>query len=82
MPKTLAGIVYYDDDPDMKVFRIVIPTEDDAELDAPDPIMGDWTVFGVDPNRKAVMEKVPLEDARVQIMCDPSTPATMDGEPI
>ena len=32
---TLVGIVYYADDPDKKVFRIIYPEFDDRELDQP-----------------------------------------------
>jgi hypothetical protein len=81
---TQCGIVYYADDPDKKVFRIVYPTDDDAELDGPaletDPatdtlrIMRDkegqpyqWHTFCVDPNRKTIFEKVPLDDPRARL---------------
>ena len=55
MPVTLIGNVYYEDDPYRKTFRRVYPTNDDAELDDPQ-----WTTVGCDPNRKAVMDKVPV----------------------
>lgn len=71
MPITQCGIVYYDDDPEKKVFRIVYPEFDDSELDQPPTdgnrqIMRDehgrphqWHTFGVNPDRVAVFEKVP-----------------------
>lgn len=71
MPVTQVGIVYYADDPDQKVFRIVTPSFDDSELDQPDPIYGEWTVFGVDPTRTAVMDKVLLDDPRAQLTGTP-----------
>lgn len=79
MAKTLVGIVYYLDDPDQKVFRIVTPTFDDAELDVPDPQYGAWTVFGVDPARPAVMEKVLLDDPRAQLSGNVGDPPTTNG---
>lgn len=80
MPVTMMGIVYYADDPDKKVFRLVTPTEDDSELDRPDPQYGYWTVFGVDPNRTAVMDKVPLGEGNLSGNVD--SPPTLNGEPI
>jgi hypothetical protein len=65
MPVSLVGLVYYQDDPDKKTFRIVTPSFDDSELDVPDPIVGEWTQFGIDPSRVAVMDKVALDDPRV-----------------
>lgn len=76
MPVTMVGIVYYADDPEKRVFRIVYPEFDDKELDEPPTdglrqIMRDengkphgWHTFGVDPKRTAVMEKVPRGDPR------------------
>jgi hypothetical protein len=71
MPVTQVGIIYYADDPDKNVFRIVTPTEDDSELDQPDPQYGDWTVFGTDPDRVAVMEKVPIGDPKAKMTGTP-----------
>lgn len=82
MSNAMVGIVYYADDPDKKVFRIVYPS-DPAHLDGPaletDPatdklrVMRDeygnphgWHTFGVDPKRKTVFEKVPADDPRVR----------------
>lgn len=80
MPVTQVGIVYYADDPDKKVFRIVTPTEDDSELDRPDPKFGEWTVFGVDPNRIAIMDKVPIGEGYLSGHID--SPPTLNGEPV
>lgn len=79
MANSLVGIVYYLDDPDQKVFRVVTPTFDDAELDVPDPQYGAWTVFGVDPSRAAIMEKIPLGDPRGQLTGNVGDPPTMGG---
>ena len=80
---TLVGIVYYADDPDKKVFRIIYPEFDDRELDQPPhdgnrQIMHDehgkphgWHTFGVDPNRTAVFEKVPVGDPRAVLTGTP-----------
>lgn len=76
MPVTMVGIVYYADDPDKKVFRLVFPEFDDSELDGPvtdgnRQVMRDengkphaWHTFGADPKRKAVLEKVPRGSPR------------------
>lgn len=80
MPVTQVGIVYYADDPDKKVFRVVTPTADDNELDQPDPKFGEWTVFGVDQNRIAVMDKVPISDGHLSGHIN--SPPTLNGEPI
>ena len=71
MAVTKIGIVYYEDDPEQKVFRIVTPTVDDNELDMPDPVHGEWTAFGVDPARTAVMDKVALDDPRAKLTGTP-----------
>lgn len=79
MAVTLWGIVYYADDPNKTVFRIIWPERDDAELDQPPhdgnrrPYLKDdgsphsWTSFGTDPNRVAVLEKVPVGDPRAKL---------------
>lgn len=77
MPVTQVGVVYYADDPDKKVFRVVAPTNDDSELDRPDPEFGEWTVFGVDPARVAVMDKVPIGEG--QITGGVNDPPTING---
>lgn len=82
MSVTQVGIVYYADDPDRKVFRVITPSFDDSELDVPDPEQGSWTVFGVDPTRTAILEKVPLDDPRATFMCNVDDPPTRDGVPI
>ena len=76
MPITLIGIVYYEDDPEKKVFRIIYPTVDDKELDEPPtdchgiPFRDEkgqlysWTTLGVEPGRTAVLEKVPIGSGR------------------
>lgn len=76
MAVTLVGIVYYADDPERKVFRLVYPEVDDGELDSPphdgkrkpylqsDGSPHSWTTLGVDPQRKAILEKVPIGDPR------------------
>jgi hypothetical protein len=79
MPVTQVGIVYYADDPDKKVFRVVTPTHDDSELDAPDPQHGEWHVFGLDPARPAVMEKVARSSDRAQLTCNVGCPPTTNG---
>lgn len=56
-----VGIVYYKDDPAC-VFRIVFPEKDENEL-----LQNDWTVFGTDPSRQAVMEIVSINDPRVKL---------------
>lgn len=72
MPITMFGIVYYADDPEKKVFRVVYPTVDDKELDEPPTDCHgiafrdergkfySWTTLGIEPGRRAVMEKIPL----------------------
>ncbi len=74
MPLTMLGIVYYADDPEKKVFRIVYPTVDDKELDEPPtdchglPFLDEkgkpysWTTLGIEPGRTAVMDKVPISN--------------------
>lgn len=79
MPVTQVGIVYYADDPDQKVFRLVTPTRDDSELDAPDPTYGEWHIFGVDPARAAIMEKVPVDSPRGRITGNVGDPPTTNG---
>ena len=76
MAITKVGIVYYADDHNKAVFRIVFPEFDDSELDGPPTdgnrrVMQDdngkphtWTSFGTDPSRVAVMEKVPAGSPR------------------
>jgi hypothetical protein len=76
MPITMLGIVYYADDPEKKVFRIVYPSLDDKELDEPPTdsqgiVMRDergqphsWTTLGIEPGRTAVLEKVLLTAPR------------------
>jgi len=51
-----VGLVYYADDTDQKVFRRVLlgPDDDPSELDKPF-----WLTHGTDPERQAVMKKVP-----------------------
>ncbi len=83
MSLDLVGIVYYADDPERKVFRIVYPQLDDAELDLP-PTDGagsqyldeegktyGWTTLGTDPERKAIMEKVSRGDPRIKLTGTP-----------
>lgn len=82
MAVTQVGIVYYADDPDKKVFRVVTPTFYDNELDVPDPAQGSWTVFGVDPTRRAVLEKVPTGDPRATFTGKVDDPPTRDGVPL
>lgn len=53
---SLIGNVYYEDDPDHLIFRRVYPTNDDSELDDPK-----WVTEGVNPERIAVMIKVPKD---------------------
>lgn len=79
MANSLVGIVYYLDDPDQKVFRVVTPFHDDSELDVPDPQYGAWTVFGVDPARLATMEKVLKGDPRAQLSGNVGDPPTTGG---
>jgi len=79
MPVTQIGIVYYADDPDQKVFRLVMPTHNDSELDAPDPKYGEWTVFGIEPDRIAVLEKVLAGSARAVISGNVGDPPTTNG---
>jgi hypothetical protein len=83
MPVSQVGIVYYADDPEKKVFRIVYPQHDDSELDEPahdgnGKIMRDergephgWHTFATDPSRTAVMEKVAIGDPRATITGTP-----------
>jgi hypothetical protein len=58
MPVTQVGLVYYTDDPTQSYFRIVYPSVDDSELNQPQ-----WLTDGVDPNRTAAMNKVPISQA-------------------
>lgn len=83
MPVTMVGIVYYADDPEKKVFRIVYPEVDDSELDQPPTdgerkIMRDetgkphgWHTFGLAPGRVAVMERVPKDSQRARMTGTP-----------
>lgn len=83
MPVTQWGIVYYADDPEKKVFRIVYPQFHDEELDKPPTDHtghamrnenGEhhaWHTFGVNPNRTAVFEKVPKGDPRAVLTGTP-----------
>jgi hypothetical protein len=76
MTVTQWGIVYYADDPDRTVFRVIMPEQDDVELDEPptdherrfylkaDGTHHSWTSFGTDPARKAVLLKVSIGDPR------------------
>ena len=68
MAITQVGLVYYEDDPDKKIFRKVYPTIDDAELNAPC-----WTVDGVNIRRKAILIKVSADS--------PEALAAMTGTP-
>jgi len=76
----MFGIVYYEDDPEKKVFRIVYPSWDDNELD--EPVTNHvgvpyrdargrleyHTTYGVEPGRKAVMQKVPIGTPQFWVM--------------
>lgn len=66
MPVTKVGIVFYADDPEKKVFRIVYPERDDRELRDPQ-----WTSLGTDPNRRAVLLEVDPTDPRVRFTGTP-----------
>jgi hypothetical protein len=86
MPVTKIGIIYYSDDPHKRVFRVVYPTNDDSELDAPCPDILDtsgqpvhWTDFNVDDSRPRVLEKIAKSDTTVRFHGTPNTPA---NEPI
>lgn len=59
----MVGIVYYADDVDQKIFRMVYPGfgEDETVLDEPG-----WITIGCDPNRTAVLIKVADDDPRAQ----------------
>ena len=83
MAKTQVRIVYYADDPQKKVFRIVYPEFDDVELDQP-PTDGNrevmlnekgephaWNTFGTDPKRRVVSEKVLVNDPRAVLTGTP-----------
>lgn len=59
MPVTMVGLVYYADDPNKNIFRKVYPVDDDSELDNPE-----WTTARVDPNRRAVLVRVPRNSPR------------------
>lgn len=79
MPVTKVGIVYYADDPTRRVFRVVFPEHDDAELDQPptdenrDPYLRadgsahSWITLGTNPKRTAVLEKVPRGSPRARL---------------
>lgn len=55
-----VGIVYYEDDPARRVFRIVYPEISESELDDPR-----WITEGLNPERTAFLEKVEPDDPRV-----------------
>ncbi|CAB4127795.1 hypothetical protein UFOVP96_5 [uncultured Caudovirales phage] len=76
------GLIYYADDPDQKVFRIVHPTIDDSELDLPDAIQGKWTEFGIPEGRIAIMKKVAIDDPTALLNGSVNDPYTLNGEPI
>lgn len=59
MPVTKVGIVYYQDDPQQRIFRIVYPQFDDSELDSPQ-----WTTLGCDAMCTAVLAKCAPSDPR------------------
>jgi hypothetical protein len=86
MPVTQRGIIYYDDDPHKRVFRIVYPTSDDSELDQPPigpdgkPIAGEtWATYSTDKARPARMEKIAKSDNAPRFR---GTPATLASEPV
>lgn len=74
MAVTLKGIVYYAEDPQKRVFRVVHPEFDDAELDHPptdgkrQPMRDEkgnahaWHSFHVHPALTAVFEKISAAD--------------------
>ena len=68
MAITQVGLVYYEDDPEKKIFRKVYPEVDDVELNAPC-----FTTDGVDSRRKAILIKVPADS--------PEALANMTGTP-
>jgi len=63
-----VGNVYYADDPHQAIFRRVWPQHDDSELDDPQ-----WVTMGCDPQRTAVLVKVPADS--------PDASAPMTGLP-
>lgn len=82
----MIGLVYYGDDPHKRVFRVVYPEKDDAELDQPategkravmrkdDGTPHSWTSFGVDPLRTVLMDKAASDVGRKR--GSPTTPKT------
>lgn len=76
MAVTQVGLIYYADDPDQKIFRIVTPSRDDSELDLPDPIHGAWTEFGIMEGRTAIMRKVAIDDPSAQLTGNVGDPPT------
>lgn len=68
----MRGVVFYQDDPQKRTFRFVIPSYD-GELDDPACILEQTTV-GLDPARVAVMEQVADDDPRVAFAATPFTP--------
>lgn len=74
------GIVYYADDPQKRVFRVVYPGKGESEAVLHGPatdvhgVMRDeagnphgWHTFGVDSKRTAVLEIVEHDDPRTKL---------------
>ena len=61
MPVSKIGLVYYQDDPDQKIFRMIFPTTDDSELD---DIR--WITEGCNPLRNAILIQVDANDVKAQ----------------
>lgn len=73
MPTTQLGIVYYAKDPKKRVFRVVYPIIEDAELDRPphdstgimrnaDGGAHGWHSFGTKAEHQPMFEKIPAGD--------------------
>lgn len=73
MPVTKVGLVYYADDPDKKIFRVIFPIVDDSEIEERCRCGGEIPFVGIrlppcgelawkahlDPAREPVLVKVP-----------------------
>jgi hypothetical protein len=91
MAVTKHGYQYYDDDPHQRVFRVIYPTHDDAELDQPptdgygnaylreDGTPHSWSSFCNDAARVSVVDKVDRANPPKRLF---GTPGTAKDEPV
>ena len=77
MAATMLGIVYYADDPEHRIFRVVYPELNDSELDQPPTdherkpmrdhhgALHSWHTFGTKLEHQPIFEKVRPHDERL-----------------